>query len=208
VFQQHHIQESNVVHVSIRFLYPSHTEDVDTADCNNHLKFQLATGGRFQIELLVTDDDDCPVPDAWDYLATMDGTSPRTDSKKAMGTINDWITECTEEGSDYLCNTFETSELPKRVVDVGIDDNTVRLVEPIGETDTYIRLSHCWGLEQIITTTGATIDYRKGGIVWSDLSQTFQDAIILTWRLGFRYIWIDSLCIIQDSAEDWQIESA
>ncbi|PVH85430.1 HET-domain-containing protein, partial [Cadophora sp. DSE1049] len=40
------------------------------------------------------------------------------------------------------------------------------------------------------------------------LSATFKDAIIVTRRLGFRYLWIDSLCIIQDSVEDWATESA
>jgi hypothetical protein len=208
VFQQHQIQESDVVKCSIRFIYPSHTEDVDTADCDKHLVFRLATDRRFEVELFVTEDDDCPVPDAWDYMPTIERTSPRTDSEEAMATINDWITECAEEGTDYLCDTFKPSELPKRVVDVGVDDSTVRLVEPNGELDRYICLSHCWGLEQIITTTRATLRDRKGGITWSDLSQTFQDAITLTRTLGFQHIWIDSLCIIQDSAEDWQIESA
>ncbi|KAN0091955.1 HET domain containing protein [Hyaloscypha variabilis] len=34
------------------------------------------------------------------------------------------------------------------------------------------------------------------------------DAIIITQKLGLEYIWIDSLCIIQDDASDWEIESA
>jgi hypothetical protein len=41
-----------------------------------------------------------------------------------------------------------------------------------------------------------------------DLSQTFQDAFIVARRLGVRYLWIDSLCIVQDSLEDWQTESS
>ena len=36
----------------------------------------------------------------------------------------------------------------------------------------------------------------------------FQDAIITTWKLGIQYLWIDSLCIIQNSKEDWEAESA
>jgi hypothetical protein len=39
------------------------------------------------------------------------------------------------------------------------------------------------------------------------LTKTFQDAIDITRRLGYQYIWIDSLCIIQDSSEDLQHES-
>lgn len=39
------------------------------------------------------------------------------------------------------------------------------------------------------------------------LSKTFQDAVEVTRRLGIRYLWIDSLCIIQDSAADWDTEA-
>ncbi|KAF4465904.1 RNase H domain [Fusarium albosuccineum] len=44
---------------------------------------------------------------------------------------------------------------------------------------------------------------RQQGIVLTDMPKTFQDAILVTRRLGFRYVWIDSLCIIQDSKDDW-----
>ncbi|TEY59699.1 hypothetical protein BOTCAL_0188g00150 [Botryotinia calthae] len=42
----------------------------------------------------------------------------------------------------------------------------------------------------------------------SHLDQTFQDAIKLALRFGFHYLWIDSLCIIQDDGDDWLKESA
>jgi hypothetical protein len=48
----------------------------------------------------------------------------------------------------------------------------------------------------------------KHSIVLGELPQTFQDALAFTRELGMRYIWIDSLCIIQNSEEDWQRESA
>jgi hypothetical protein len=38
--------------------------------------------------------------------------------------------------------------------------------------------------------------------------QTFRDAIVITRELGLEYLWIDSLCILQDSKEDWQRESS
>jgi hypothetical protein len=41
----------------------------------------------------------------------------------------------------------------------------------------------------------------------SSLPQTFRDAILITRKLGYRYLWIDSLCIIQDSVSDWLVES-
>ena len=45
-------------------------------------------------------------------------------------------------------------------------------------------------------------------IVFAELPKTFRDAIIVSRRLGVRYIWIDSLCIIQKSTNDWQQEAS
>jgi hypothetical protein len=42
----------------------------------------------------------------------------------------------------------------------------------------------------------------------SSLTKTFQDAIVITRRLGLQYLWIDSLCIFQGDEEDWASESA
>lgn len=42
----------------------------------------------------------------------------------------------------------------------------------------------------------------------SGLPQTLRDAITITKRLGFRYLWIDALCILQDCKEDWEKEAA
>jgi hypothetical protein len=47
----------------------------------------------------------------------------------------------------------------------------------------------------------------KEEIIFGDLSKTFQDAIRMTRRLGIEYIWIDSLCIVQDDKNDWLQES-
>lgn len=47
----------------------------------------------------------------------------------------------------------------------------------------------------------------KERIMWSSLPKTFQDAVTVTMWFKIKYLWIDSLCIIQDSHEDWQRES-
>jgi Heterokaryon incompatibility protein (HET) len=48
----------------------------------------------------------------------------------------------------------------------------------------------------------------KRGMPINSLPKTFQDAMIVAKHLSMQYIWIDSLCILQDSIEDWQQESA
>lgn len=91
--------------------------------------------------------------------------------------------------------------MPKRVLDVSSE--TVRLYETRGELAKYACLSHCWGKQQIITTTKANISRHLQAIPWDALSRTFQDAVTCARRLGLNYLWIDSLYIIQDVTGDW-----
>lgn len=52
------------------------------------------------------------------------------------------------------------------------------------------------------------VSARMLGIPWDELTQTFQDAITVTRNIGIQYVWIDSLCIMQDDREDWAKEAA
>ncbi|KAK8013888.1 hypothetical protein PG990_007184 [Apiospora arundinis] len=88
-------------------------------------------------------------------------------------------------------------------------NDAVRLVDVGQHCPKYITLSHCWGKTisgEHITTT-SNIDSRKSRINVSELPLNFRHAVQITRRLHVRYLWIDSLCIIQDSAEDWRSES-
>ena len=209
-FDQHGIKESDILHGSLTFFYPRSTDTVDEDDAGKEIVFLLADGRRFEVELFASESDDCPIPDSWDYIPVSRRTSPRTDSTIALAAIKAWIGECitTHHPPEGLCGSSKGSYLPTRVVDVGLEDRTVKLVEPKGANGTYICLSHCWGHSEIITTTKSTFEERKRGIAWEELSNTFRDAISLTRTLGFKYIWIDSLCIVQDDSRDWETESA
>jgi hypothetical protein len=81
-------------------------------------------------------------------------------------------------------------------------------VESTGQSEQYVALSHCWGCSPVFTTTKTTLAARKAGFKSEELPPTFGDAIILSRKLGLRYIWIDSLCIIQDDISDWEKEAA
>jgi hypothetical protein len=59
-----------------------------------------------------------------------------------------------------------------------------------------------------LTTLTENIEDRMKSIPMDILPQTFRDAVKITSGLGLRYIWIDSLCIIQDSKLDWEQEAA
>ena len=88
---------------------------------------------------------------------------------------------------------------------MGDANNLPRLFCTQGERAEYLALSHCWGTEQNFVTTAATLSEREQGIEWADLPKTFQDSIIIARMLGFLYIWIDSLCILQDDRYVWRI---
>lgn len=72
----------------------------------------------------------------------------------------------------------------------------------------YLALSYCWGSSVPFTSTTANIAERKRGTKFDKLPKTFQDAATLTRALGYRYIWIDALCTLQNSVEDWDVESS
>lgn len=83
----------------------------------------------------------------------------------------------------------------------------VRLCSP-GQPVPFAALSYCWGTGEQSITTKANLQTRLDEIDPSELPQTLQDGVLVCRGLGLSYIWIDSLCIIQDDEADWAAESA
>ncbi len=72
----------------------------------------------------------------------------------------------------------------------------------------YAVLSYCWGTSKFTALTQTSLDtYSTRGIVVADLPPTLRDAIVIVRELKLRYLWIDALCIIQDSPSDWLDEA-
>lgn len=69
-------------------------------------------------------------------------------------------------------------------------------------------LSHCWGDGVPLRLLYENYNRFLAGIETSEIPKTFRDAIDATRRLNIQYLWVDSLCIIQDSRQDWLHESA
>ncbi|KAL6866438.1 hypothetical protein ACO1O0_002549 [Amphichorda felina] len=118
-----------------------------------------------------------------------------------------WLKECRE--SHPNCSLGQTPELPTRVIDIGPLDGseTPRVFLSEGMRAEYVTLSHCWGGKISPLLTGDTLSSFQVALPYSTLPANFKDAIRITRELGCRYVWIDSLCIIQDSKGDWQQES-
>ncbi|KAI0138141.1 HET-domain-containing protein [Hypoxylon sp. NC0597] len=222
--QQRQHEPDQVVQVNFSFLYAPRegyvTENDKTVTC------EFNDGSRVEIGLFTLNDDSCPCPDAWDDVPVTLRTSPETSSEEAFKKACKWLKDCEDEfhgaevpeGGDpedyeHFCASSQealsqATTLPTRVVDVGRHDGKIKLIEGNGRAQRYLCLSHCWGNKQIITTTRSTLAERMQEIHAEDLSRTFEEAIHMTRRFEVDYIWIDSLCIIQDDAEDWERESA
>ena len=92
--------------------------------------------------------------------------------------------------------------LPSHCVDVG-ERKGVILRDCLGMRGCYVALSHRWTDETSkCKTTQANYEARTRGVGFSTLSKNLRDVMIFAQKLGVRYVWIDSLCIIQDSEAD------
>lgn len=117
-----------------------------------------------------------------------------------------WLQKCCRL-HDICCTTADCpgSERPTRLVSV--KDHTIKLVltEEWVTMPPYATLSYCWGTEKFMMLKTKNLADFLVRIPHEEAPKTFQDAIMVTRRLGVEYIWIDALCIIQDSPDnvDW-----
>lgn len=98
--------------------------------------------------------------------------------------------------------------MPTRVIDVASLSKDPFLLVTDSEFHPWLALSHCWGQTVQFVTTTENISDMKRAIPLNDMPLTFQDAVTVTRKLGYRYLWIESLCIMQDSDTDWESETA
>ncbi|KAL2060176.1 hypothetical protein VTL71DRAFT_9571 [Oculimacula yallundae] len=130
-----------------------------------------------------------------------------TNLKDSIQLTRAWIEGC-ENHED--CRPPGIPYLPTRLVHVGNSITAPRLVlsSTLNRDTKYLTLSHCWGKAPICTLRLENIAAFMTEIPLGILSNTFQDAIVVTRGLGVDYIWIDSLCIIQDKdCDDWSKEA-
>lgn len=111
--------------------------------------------------------------------------------------------------SHEQCKQPSTTPLPTRVVRLGSGPEDIALQETVGRYGEYAALSYCWGKDKTLhKTIHENYGAMKASIPSCKLPATLKDAITLARELGFRYIWIDSLCIIQNDRKDWEKEAA
>jgi hypothetical protein len=126
--------------------------------------------------------------------------------------LKEWLRDCDKCRNNHMF-VLEEKELPTRVLEVqsaeGSDLLRLRENEKTNRIyGRYMALSHRWGVDnEPFTTSKGNREERCKSINFDALPKTFQDAVTVTRKLGISYLWIDSLCIVQDDEEDWETES-
>ncbi|KAF9254596.1 HET-domain-containing protein [Marasmius fiardii PR-910] len=109
------------------------------------------------------------------------------------------ITDCIRDHEH--CHRPCTTTLPTRVIDCS-DPKNLRLHLGANVHAQYLALSYVWGESQPHRTTTKNLDMYLKRINHTLLPQTILDAIEITRALNVRYLWVDALCILQDSEPD------
>lgn len=144
---------------------------------------------------------------------------PRKGGSEQYTLMTAWINDCIKNHRHSMRHEEPLKSFrmlpetrPTRVIDVGsVESPILRLVQGSEMVNHYyLALSHCWGDGQT-SHFGRTLrdNYRERqrAIDPNELPLNFKDAIEVARGLGVRYLWIDSICIIQLDREDWNRES-
>lgn len=153
----------------------------------------------------------------------------RTDCEASRKQMKSWLKNCLDNHPKCKARHADRDFMPTRVLDIGASHSVeppthVRVVETKQELikikdRRYMTLSHCWGrMEFVRLTAHDHAEFTTHGIAWESSSsgkkrndicsnKNFAEAIQTARKLGIRYIWIDSICIIQNSVEDWECEA-
>ena len=126
-------------------------------------------------------------------------TAGSYDQDTVYAQLAEWMRQCKKHECCGMGRRRHPA-LPSRVIEV--DTDKARLLDTRGLTGQYIALSYCWGGSQPCQLQRENKARYEHEIARSTLPKTIRDAFLVTEKLGYRYIWIDSMCIVQDDEDD------
>jgi len=135
-----------------------------------------------------------------------------TSASSTLGLAYQWYMSC--RGCHRTCSqrSKRSRWYPTRLIDIGAKGDTEwKIINTSGRSlasPNYVTLSYRWGFSPALKLTCSTTQEFYRGMPFSILPQTYKDTVKIARRFSVRYIWIDSLCIFQDSREDWERESS
>lgn len=152
----------------------------------------------------------CALLSIFTALPSKSSLAPSTDSWQHIEQAKGWLDRCK---ALHDCGDFTVvTNNPKRIVEVTSSTKGLHLrlkkIDASKKMPEYLAFSHCWGgsNSSLRLLKCNRVSFQEN-ISFSKLSRNMRDAVQITNWLGFSYIWVDSLCIIQDSPEDWSKES-
>lgn len=149
------------------------------------------------------------LPPATSDNTVVENTDKISNTSQSLPLVKEWFNACQRLHPN--CNNRLQGFIPTRLIDLHVPIVRLRLSSSFKDDSVqYATLSHCWGTSEkgILKLTRSTLENYLSEIRTTELPKTFRDAIEICKRLDIRYIWIDSLCIIQDDEQDWAKESA
>lgn len=158
-----------------------------------------------------------PWEDAFDVSPDPKITNDSTGSEESFMLARRWIDHCSKTHENCKKRSYSIRRVPRRLLDVSrVVDKTngvVYLANSTGrvldgsEMLQYVTLSHRWNPTYNCFTFASNIDeHETQGIEMAKMPKTFAEACVTVKKLGLNYLWIDSLCIIQDSDADKALE--
>ncbi|MCJ1246466.1 hypothetical protein MMC30_003673 [Trapelia coarctata] len=204
--------------VRVSFAVTDSRQERSRANYFNFLRLQLWPAEQFPNML------DLPtqVPDLNDEGLPIGVPGISTGSLTSQKLASEWLARCerNEDGKHDQCNKRGAAYVPRRLLDAqsAMTTSVLRLVSQGQQADVfstgerYLTLSHCWGSwgpSGLPVLKSENFDERhEQGLRLDQLPQAFLDALEVAKWLGVRWLWIDSLCIIQNSPQDWRHEAS
>lgn len=135
-----------------------------------------------------------------------------SDISSLKDTISTWMLQCTETHESFTCAYQPASWLPPRLVDIGMrtsnQPSCLMITEALYAPDyPYLALSYVSSDDEFEGLLKSNLDDWLNLLALLNLPSLFHSACLTAEVLSYRYIWIDKLCVIQNSTED-QIEAS
>jgi Heterokaryon incompatibility protein (HET) len=125
--------------------------------------------------------------------------------KVDMARIKSWIKKCRDEHGPGCADTYlATADHPSHIRGFVVIDVVRKCLITLLQEEDYVALSYVWGKTNFPITTRSNFDMFNvdGAFDRVKLAKTIRDAIEITADLGFRFLWVDSICIIQGDEEN------
>jgi len=134
-----------------------------------------------------------------------------TGSDRSLQVAKGWLQKCLDhhEGSCSTSSSDHSNCVPTRLIEIGDKALYLRRMDNRDPRLRYLILSYCWGRErkdELNLTQQNEVQLLTGIKSWN-LPRTIADAIHVTRELGYHYLWVDRLCVVQDNDDDWRFEA-